>query len=516
MLNAVLIAVIVMLGLSLARVHVVLSLFIGALVGGLLGGLGLDGTMAAFQDGLAGGTQIALSYALLGAFAMSIANSGLPDVLAGAIVKRLNASAETAQRTVTVTRYALVAGVLAMAVASQNLIPVHIAFIPLLIPPLLTVMDRLRLDRRLVACVLTFGLVTTYMYIPLGFGSIFLNEILLGNIERAGMDVSGINVMDAMGIPALGMVAGLLIAVFISYRRPRAYAMVGVDQANAPLTRPESASAPAAPPATAASSPDASDTPAPTSATTAASTPGGSDTPASSSNASGAPSSTPAVPDASAQNAPTTYRIVMSLIAIAACFSIQLIMTKAGGEANPLLVGAIAGLAIMLLSGAVPWRNADDVFTAGMKMMAVIGFIMISSQGFAAVMDATGAVAPLVEDVTTLFAGNKAAASFAMLVVGLVVTLGIGSSFSTLPIIATIYVPLCVSLGFSPLATVSLIGTAGALGDAGSPASDSTLGPTAGLNADGQHDHIRDSVIPTFLHFTLPLLAFGWVASLVL
>lgn len=516
MLNAVLIAVIVMLGLSLARVHVVLSLFIGALVGGLLGGLGLDGTMAAFQDGLAGGAQIALSYALLGAFAMSIANSGLPDVLAGAIVKRLNASAETAQRTVTVTRYALVAGVLAMAVASQNLIPVHIAFIPLLIPPLLTVMDRLRLDRRLVACVLTFGLVTTYMYIPLGFGSIFLNEILLGNIERAGMDVSGINVMDAMGIPALGMVAGLLIAVFISYRRPRAYAVVGVDQANAPLTRPESASAPAAPPAIAASSPDASDAPASTSATTAASTPGGSDTPASSSNASGAPSSTPAVPDASAQNAPTTYRIVMSLIAIAACFSIQLIMTKAGGEANPLLVGAIAGLAIMLLSGAVPWRNADDVFTAGMKMMAVIGFIMISAQGFAAVMDATGAVAPLVEDVTTLFAGNKAAASFAMLVVGLVVTLGIGSSFSTLPIIATIYVPLCVSLGFSPLATVSLIGTAGALGDAGSPASDSTLGPTAGLNADGQHDHIRDSVIPTFLHFTLPLLAFGWVASLVL
>lgn len=103
-----------------------------------------------------------------------------------------------------------------------------------------------------------------------------------------------------------------------------------------------------------------------------------------------------------------------------------------------------------------------------------------------------------------------------MLVVGLVVTMGIGSSFSTLPIIAIIYVPLCVSLGFSPMATVAIIGTAGALGDAGSPASDSTLGPTMGLNADGQHDHIRDSVIPTFLHFNLPLLAAGWVAALVL
>ena len=60
------------------------------------------------------------------------------------------------------------------------------------------------------------------------------------------------------------------------------------------------------------------------------------------------------------------------------------------------------------------------------------------------------------------------------------------------------------------------IGTAGALGDAGSPASDSTLGPTAGLGADGQHDHIRDSVIPTFIHFNIPLLIAGWAGALML
>ncbi|WP_454978864.1 Na+/H+ antiporter NhaC family protein, partial [Corynebacterium propinquum] len=65
-------------------------------------------------------------------------------------------------------------------------------------------------------------------------------------------------------------------------------------------------------------------------------------------------------------------------------------------------------------------------------------------------------------------------------------------------------------------ATVALVGTAGALGDAGSPASDSTLGPTSGLNVDGQHDHIRDSVIPTFLHFNIPLIAFGWAATMLL
>ncbi len=74
---------------------------------------------------------------------------------------------------------------------------------------------------------------------------------------------------------------------------------------------------------------------------------------------------------------------------------------------------------------------------------------------------------------------SKGVAAFLMLLVGLLITMGIGSSFSTVPIITSIYVPLCLSFGFSPLATVAIVGVAAALGDAGSPASDSTLGPTS-------------------------------------
>lgn len=449
--NAVLLAVTIMLALSAARVHVVLALFIGALVGGLAGGLGLDGTMVAYQDGLSGGAMLALSYALLGAFAMAVSSSGLPQLLANSLISKVGSESNEANTRIEFTvRWLLLVGILAMAIMSQNLIPVHIAFIPLIIPPLLAVFNRLKVDRRVIACVLTFGLVTTYMFIPVGFGSIFLNDILLGNIELAGMSVAGINVMKAMSIPALGMVIGLLIAVFFTYRKPRNYRSIDL---------------------------------APTDYET---------------------------------KEPSRFNVIVAIIAIIATFTVQVIMQSMGTEANSLLVGALVGLMIFMLTGAVKWREADDVFTAGMRMMALIGFIMISAQGFAAVMDATGAVDPLVTVVADLFAGNKGAAAIAMLVVGLIVTMGIGSSFSTLPIIATIYVPLCLALGFSPLATVSIIGTAGALGDAGSPASDSTLGPTAGLNVDGQHDHIRDSVIPTFLHFNLPLLAAGWVAAMVL
>ncbi len=101
-----------------------------------------------------------------------------------------------------------------------------------------------------------------------------------------------------------------------------------------------------------------------------------------------------------------------------------------------------------------------------------------------------------------------------MLVIGLLVTMGIGTSFGTIPIIAAIYVPLCVSLGFSVPATILLIGIAAAVGDAGSPASDSTLGPTSGLNADGKHSHIYDTCVPTFIFFNIPLIVFGVIFSL--
>jgi len=448
--NAVVLSVVVMLVLSVARVHVVLALFLGALVGGLAAGLGLEATMVAFQDGLAGGARIALSYALLGAFAMAVAHSGLPQLLANWLIRKLDGDdLSTSQKVTRWTTAGLLGGTLVMSIMSQNLIPVHIAFIPLLIPPLLIIMNRLRLDRRAVASVLTFGLVTTYMFLPIGFGKIFLSDILYGNIIASGLDVSDVNVMSAMGIPALGMVVGLLLAVFVTYRRPRDYDLDAVVDHDAPKEI-------------------------------------------------------------------KGFRIVVALVAIVVSFGVQAWLTFAGSDADALLVGALLGLCLFIITGAVKWRDADEVFTGGMRMMALIGLIMIAAQGFASVMRATDQIAPLVEGSAAFFGENRGMAAFVMLLVGLLVTMGIGSSFSTLPIIAAIYVPLCVSLGFSPVATVAIIGTAGALGDAGSPASDSTLGPTAGLNADGQHDHIRDTVIPTFLHFNLPLLAAGWVAAMVL
>ena len=439
--NPVVIAVALMLVLSLLRINVVVSLAIGAIVGGLLGGLSLEQTLGTFTGGLGGGAEIALSYAMLGAFAVAISRSGITDLLARKVISQLGKDASSSR--ILWVKSLLLTSVLGVSISSQNLIPVHIAFIPILIPPLLHVMAQMQIDRRQVACVITFGLTATYMLLPVGFGGIFLNNILAKNLIDNGVAVEFSQLPLAMAIPVLGMFIGLLVAVFFSYRKPRQYDLEKILAAE-----PETVEL-------------------------------------------------------------NLNHIWVALLAIAVALGLQL-MT------NSIVLGALAGFIIFTCGGVIKFRESQDAFTQGVRMMSLIGFIMISAAGFAAVMKETHGVESLVQSVSGMMAGHKGLAAFLMLLVGLLITMGIGSSFSTVPIIATIYVPLCIHLGFSPMATIALVGTAGALGDAGSPASDSTLGPTSGLNADGQHDHIWDSVVPTFIHYNIPLVIFGWIAAMVL
>ena len=186
--NPVLISVAVMLILSALRLNVVFSLVISATVGGFAAGMGGNAIMEAFNTGLTKGAKIAFSYAMLGAFSIAISRSGITELLAKMLFKRINR--ETTPKNILVFKYFLLGILTLAAISSQNVIPVHIAFIPVLIPPLLPLFDKLKLDRRAVACILTFGLITPYMFMPFGFGQIYLNEILIKGICSNGMNVT--------------------------------------------------------------------------------------------------------------------------------------------------------------------------------------------------------------------------------------------------------------------------------------------------------------------------------------
>lgn len=432
--NAVIIAVVVMLVLSLLRVNVVLALVAGAIVGGFTGGLSLNETITSFTGGLGAGATIALSYALLGGFAVAISKTGIPQLLVAAMLRIVKRDGE-ADRT-TLGKVLIILLLLVMALFSQNLIPIHIAFIPLLVPPILHVLNMLKIDRRLIASVLTFGLTAPYILLPYGYGFIF-HEILANQMAAAGMTIDMADIPKAMALPVLGLFVGLLIAIFFSYRKPREYADKQIEITEEVVIV-------------------------------------------------------------------KTRNIVFTVLALIGTLIVQI-------PTQSMIAGAVTGIAILYITGALKWKDADGLINEGMRMMAFVGFVMIAANGFAAVLKETGHIVTLVEYASSALGDNKGMAAFVMLLVGLIVTMGIGSSFATIPIIASIFVPLSMAFGFSSLAIVALIGTAAALGDAGSPASDSTLGPTAGLSVDGQHNHIWDTCVPTFIHYNIPLLLFGWI-----
>ena len=432
--NAVIVAVAVMLILSLLRINVVLSLVLGAFAGGLTSGMGITATVDSFTAGLGEGATIALSYGLLGGFAIAISKTGIPELLIAGIIKVLNKNGESNRKGLVKALIFLL--IFLMSIFSQNLIPIHIAFIPLLIPPILKILNMLEVDRRFIAVLIAVGLIGTYSFVPAGFGAIF-QDIVSSQVTNAGMEASSSDVPKAMAIPIAGMLVGLGFAFFF-YRKPRKYDNADIEVEALQVT--------------------------------------------------------------------VSKRVIISTIG---ALVISLYAQIATGS---MIVGAFSGIMIMYFTGALKWKEADEILSEGMKMMAFIGFVMIAANGFASVINATGHVDSLIVSAVDLLEGNTSIAVFIMLMIGLVVTMGIGSSFATVPIIATLFVPLAQGLGMSPLAIICLIGTAGALGDAGSPASDSTLGPTAGLNVDGQHNHIWDTCVPTFTFINIPLVIFGWIA----
>lgn len=427
--NPAFVAIICMCVLSLLRLNVMLSMISATLIAGLMGGLGITESFNAMIDGMKGNLNIALSYILLGALAVAIAKSNLIKVALSKLIGLMNYKRSTF--------CFLIAFI---ACFSQNLVPVHIAFIPILIPPLLHLMNRLELDRRAVACALTFGLQAPYLVLPVGFGLIFQTTIL-EQLKANGVSTTLAQITGVMWIAGLAMVVGLFVAVLTLYKKPRRYKEKSFNIENYASLK-------------------------------------------------------------------LNYHDYLTFIGIIVAFVIQL-----ATDSMPL--AAFLALAIILLGRGIKFKETDSLMDDSVKMMAFIAFVMLVASGFGEVLQKVHAIEGLVNAITSVVQG-KLLGAFLMLVVGLFITMGIGTSFGTIPIIAVFYVPLCAKLGFSVESTILLIGIAAALGDAGSPASDSTMGPTCGLNADNQHNHIYDTCVPTFLVYNLPLIVFGVVGALLL
>ena len=284
---------------------------------------------------------------------------------------------------------------------------------------------------------LAFGLKAPYISLPLGFGLIF-QGLIADNMSQNGVQVLKTDIWRYSWVLGLVMFIALLIAIFITYRKPRMYQDNQVEVEKV-------------------------------------------------------------------EDIKLTKKHYITLVGAVATLVIQLI-------SGSLPLGALVGLCIIFGLRAVSHKKMDFLINEGVGLMGYIAFVMLVCAGFALVLKETGGIETMVNSILPLIENSKFLATSAILLIGLLITIGIGSSFGTIPILAVLFVPLCVKLGFSTPAIIILLCAAAALGDAGSPASDTTLGPSAGLNADNQHNHIADTCIPTFLHFNTALIIAALIA----
>lgn len=221
LLNPVIVAVLLLCVLCLLKVNVLLSMLISLFVAGLIGGLPIVSSgdeasiMSSVVAGFSGNAETALAYVLLGTFASAMAYTGITEILSKKIAKAVGGN-----------KWILLTILLVIACASQNIIPIHIAYIPILVPPLLAMMNKMKLDRRGVACTIAFGHKAPYIAVPMGFGLIFMGIIrdnINDNAKDFGWKVTVGDITKVNWILAVAMVIGLAIAVFITYRKPREY-----------------------------------------------------------------------------------------------------------------------------------------------------------------------------------------------------------------------------------------------------------------------------------------------------
>ena len=429
--NPAFLSIILLCVLCLKQINVLLAIFISTIVAGLLAKMPINEIMSIFISGMGNNSETALSYILLGAFAATMAHSGFTNKISELISSLISGK-----------KWILILILTLIAMVSQNIIPIHIAFIPIIIPPLLTIMNELNIDRRAIASALTFGLKMPYITIPVGFGLIFHN-LIADNLIQNGVFIERTLIWKYTAILGLGMFVALLVSLFITYRKSRKYENKEISC----LTKENITC--------------------------------------------------------------SNYATWIFIIAAIFTFVVQLLT-------HSLPLGALVGLGIIFSFKVLPKNKMDNMMNEGIYLMGYIAFIMLVAAGYATVLKNSGAIDSLVQTTLAFMPPNILLTAFCILLIGLFITIGIGTSFGTIPILAVLFVPVCVKIGFNTPKIVVVLAAAAALGDAGSPASDTTLGPTSGLNADGQHNHIFDTCIPTFLHYNIALILFALIGILLL
>ena len=437
--NPIFVSVIVMTVLCLLKMNIFVAIVVSAILCGVMGGLSVVESITMFYSGFTSDAGNLLVRLLLGFVAACVVASGVGEVLAPRVSRILKKN-----------RWALIVGLLIVAVCCETVITLGANFCFILLPPLLAVFNKYNIDRRKACVAIMCGLQIGYVCIPFGYGSAFQAIVADAMAANGAAGYDFMDVCKAAWPVGIAMIAGCVLAE-VMYHKDRVYTPVaGITASEDGVVASDDGELPK-----------------------------------------------------------WEWKHVAVIIAAISAPVTQII-------SGSLHLGSLVAVFLMFILKGVKLKDFDDLANKGFLSVALVSFIMQGGAGFANVSKTVGNVTGLVDASVSLLGGSKLAGAFVMLMIGLLVTMGIGSSWGTVPIVAVVIVPMGVKFGFSPSAIIMMVCAAAALGDSGSPASNQTLIPTANFNLDGQHDHIWDTCVPSFICCNLPILVICTIAACIM
>lgn len=111
----------------------------------------------------------------------------------------------------------------------------------------------------------------------------------------------------------------------------------------------------------------------------------------------------------------TLQIIGIAVLAIVVSLGVQLYLSQTLGVEG-MIMGALAGLIVLFVSGVMKRDEADSLITDGMVLMAFIGFVMLVAAGFSNVLTKTGDVESLVKTSAGFIGHSQSLGALLMLI----------------------------------------------------------------------------------------------------
>ena len=173
LLNPMVLAIIIMITLCMLRMNAFLAMTAAALICAVLGGATIVEGTSMFLSGMGGNAENALNILMFGVLAEAMSFTKAGEAFTSRMAKLVNGKI-----------WVLCALLFVLGILCETVILIYATFVPVVVPPLMGLLNEYKVDRRKVVTLIIAGLQIGYVCVPIGCGRMFQEIKNLYFLER--------------------------------------------------------------------------------------------------------------------------------------------------------------------------------------------------------------------------------------------------------------------------------------------------------------------------------------------